>query len=457
MDRFRCSCWALTACFVAAWVLGVLAVSGAQADDGKRVVVRTFEGPRSAKVRDSVVESLSSEAEVVPSKDVQRAADKLSADPDSADGRVAIARELEIDAWVEGRVAKKGRNWTVTLSVASGADGEASEAGTVSARDPVALSRKAGSRAWDELSGAIGQASRPEPEREVVAKKAEPEPEEEPEEAVAKAEPEEDEPQEDEPQEDEPEGDDGELPMALGIELGLGGFTRDFEYRENLSALPTYDIGAPPFGRLALQWFPAAHFQDDALAHIGLRAEGQMAFGLSSGLADGNGGEFTTSSHLLEVGVRVRLPLGMFQVGGDVSYGMHKYAIDSASSAGGEIDPGIPAVDYAYVRLHVDVTAALGDNASIALGGGLLPLLGSGEVETWFPRSGGLAIEGNVTFAYGLFSSLDLMLSLTARRYAITLDPTVDDVNAGMRIAAGMVDQYVTGQLGLRFRLGGTP
>jgi hypothetical protein len=125
--------------------------------------------------------------------------------------------------------------------------------------------------------------------------------------------------------------------------------------------------------------------------------------------------------------------------------------------AGIEDDPGVPSVSYSYVRLHADIGVSLGDSASLALGGGVLPLLGVGEVEDWFPQAGGLALEGNVTFAYALSSVLDLMATFNARRYAVTFDPTVADVNAGQRIAAGMVDQYVAGQLGLRFRLGGKP
>jgi hypothetical protein len=66
-------------------------------------------------------------------------------------------------------------------------------------------------------------------------------------------------------------------------------------------------------------------------------------------------------------------------------------------------------------------------------------------------------MEGDVNFAYELFSSFDLVASIGARRYAVTIDPTVQDVTARRPIAAGLVDQYVAGQLGLRFRLGGTP
>jgi hypothetical protein len=210
---------------------------------------------------------------------------------------------------------------------------------------------------------------------------------------------------------------------------------------------------------VGLQWFPGAHVTNEGVAaNIGLRAQGQMAFGLSSGLESGGSEEFSTTSTLLELGVRGRLPLDSLQLGADISYGSHTYKIDSTTNAmGDEVDPGIPSASYGYLRFHIDASLALGDKASVGVGFGLLPLLALGEIETWFPQAGGLAMEGDVNFAYELFSSFDLVASIGARRYAVTIDPTVQDVNMGRPIAAGLVDQYIAGQLGLRFRLGGTP
>jgi len=415
----------------------------------KRAAVLSFEGPRAAKLRDSVIESIGGEVTVVPNKEVQGAASRLGADLSSSDGRVDVARELEIDVWIEGRVDKAGRNWVLVLSAASGSSGESAEVAEITAKDPKKLANRVSSKAYSELSSAIAQSERPE-------KKAEPEPvaakEDEPE--VVPEEEDEPEPVADQAEdEDAPADDDGELPMALAIEIGAGGFSRDFEYRENLSSLPVYDIAAPPIGWVGLQWFPVAHFDDSALAHIGLRAQGQMAFGLSSGLEAGGDEEFSTTSTLIEVGLRGRLPLGGLQLGADISYGSHTYKIDSA----GATDPGVPSASYGYLKFHIDASLALGDSASLGVGFGLLPLLALGEIETWFPQAGGLAMEGDVHFAYELFSSFDLVASIGARRYAVTIDPTVEDVNAERPIAAGLVDQYIAGQLGLRFRLGGTP
>lgn len=423
-------------------------VPGRALAQDKRAAVMSFEGPRAAKLRTAVVQSLGGELTVVPSKEVEAKAGQLGADLKTAEGKVAVARELQIDVYVGGRVDKAGRNWVLVLSAASGDSGDASEVSELNAKDANKLAALARRKAASELASAIAQASRPEKEaaKPVVAPEPEAEPEPEPE-PVAE--------QPEEAPQEEPR--DEKLPMALALELGAGGFSRDYEYRENLSSLPVYDIAAPPIAYVSLQWFPAAHFSSDAIAHIGLRARGQLAFGLSSGLESGGDQEFDTSSSLIEVGVRGRLPLGALQLAADVSYGSHTYAIEPADGPTGPIASGIPSVSYGYLRFHLDASLALGDSASLGLGFGILPVLGLGEVEEWFPQAGGLAMEGDVTFAYALFSSLDVVASIGARRYAITIDPTVQDVNNNRPIAAGFVDQYVFGQLGLRLRLGGTP
>jgi len=232
----------------------------------KRAAVLSFEGPRAAKVRDSVIESIGGEVTVVPNKEVQSAASRLGADLSESDGRVDVARELEIDVWIEGRVDKAGRNWVLVLSAASGSSGESAEVAEITAKDPKKLANRVSAKAYSELSSVIAQSERPEkkaePEPVVAEKEDEPEPvpeeeEQEPEPVAAQAD------------EDELPDDDEELPTALTIAIGAGGFSRDFEYRKNLSTLPVYDIAAPPLGWVGLQWFPVAHFDDGALAHLG--------------------------------------------------------------------------------------------------------------------------------------------------------------------------------------------
>jgi hypothetical protein len=132
--------------------------------DSKRAAVLSFEGPRSAMMRDAVVESVSDEVEVVPNKEVQGAASRLGADLSSSDGKIAVARELEIDVWIEGRVDRAGKNWVLVLSAASGRSGDAAEVGELTAKDPKKLSNRAKSKALNELSSAIAQSERPEKE-----------------------------------------------------------------------------------------------------------------------------------------------------------------------------------------------------------------------------------------------------------------------------------------------------
>jgi hypothetical protein len=117
-------------CFAAVWLFA----QGALAQQ-PRVVVLEFDGPVAKRVRASVVKVLmKQDVELVASDDALDKAGSLGADLGSAAGRAAVARELEIAAFVTGEVTKKGRRFVATLTVYQGdggdSVGEASISGT---------------------------------------------------------------------------------------------------------------------------------------------------------------------------------------------------------------------------------------------------------------------------------------------------------------------------------------
>ena len=236
----------------------------------------------------------------------------------------------------------------------------------------------------------------------------------------------------------------------------MAGFSRVLEYRENIDRLPGYDIALPPALRGLVIWYPAAHFTGGVPAHIGLRLHGQYAFGLSSKVEHGDGPEFSTSSMLLEVGLRGRIPVDPFEVGLSLSYGMHDYGVDAAKQNGVAIDPGIPSTGYRYLHAGLELRMQLG-GLGLAFGGALMPLLDVGDVQKWFPHASGIGIEGNAEIGYALGDSFDLFAMLSARRYAVSFDPKVADIEAGRALVGGMVDRYLHALIGVRFVPGRKP
>ena len=448
------SCAALLAGFSAVMVLSF--ASNANADE-PRVGVLSFTGPGAGKVRGSIVAALRENgATVVDAGELRSTADRLGADLSDPGQRSDVSRMHRVDAFVEGKVERERGQQVLTLTITNGADGETLETNSLSARKAPALVRMARKNGWQLIEPSLQRAHRAEaaaeaePEPVAVAEtKATPEPEDE-------AEAEEEEDDEDEAGDEAEPEDDGERPSPLRLELGLAGLSRVLEYRENIDRLPGYDIALPPAVRGLVVWYPAAHFTSGFAAHLGLRLHGQYAFGLSSAVKDSNGPDFSTSSHLFEVGLRARVPLDSFEVGASVSYGTHGYSLDAAKQAGIEVDPGVPSVGYSYVHLGAELRMQLGA-LGMGLGGAVLPVLGVGDLEDWFPRASGLGLEGSLDIGYAVADTFDLFALLSARRYAVTFDPKVEDVSAGRPLAGGAVDRYLHVMLGLRFVPGRTP
>ncbi len=92
-----------------------------------RVVVQAFRGPRAGQIRGHVVAALSNEGsiEVVPRSEVQAAAQELGFSPGSLteEGYTAVAQQLNVSAFIRGRVSRRRRRWSATAVVINGADG----------------------------------------------------------------------------------------------------------------------------------------------------------------------------------------------------------------------------------------------------------------------------------------------------------------------------------------------
>jgi hypothetical protein len=429
--------------------------ASAHADD-TRVGVLSFSGPGAGKVRGALVAAIKEHATVVDAGDLRAAAEQLGSDLSEPAQRTDVSRMHGVDAFIEGKVERDRGEHVVTLTITNGADGETLDVASLGARKVPVLVRLVRRNGWSSVEPSLQRARRaegaaeptPEPAA-AVEEERKPEPEAEAEED------EEEEDDDDEGDEAEPD-DDGQRPTPLRLELGLAGFSRVLEYRENIDDLPGYEIALPPALRALLLWYPAAHFSDGVPAHLGLRVHGQYAFGISSAIEGGGGPDFSTSSFLLELGLSGRIPFDEFEVGLSFSYGMHDYALKAAEQSGFEIDPGVPSTGYRYLHAGLELRMQLGD-FGLAVGGAALPLLSVGDVEDWFPRASGMGLEGSAEVGYSVGSSVDVFALLAARRYAVTFDPKVEDVTMGRRLAGGMVDRYLHVMAGVRFVPGRQP
>lgn len=171
----------------------------------KRVVVLPFSGPGGTRARSGVIKGLKKKAIILPLKKYTRTAKRLGVSAGSSSGMVATCSKVKCDAVIKGKVKRKRRRYSVTVSVFSGGTGKligrragrargarrTARVGVSLGRKSLALVRKGGfkrggakpaGRSWEEEEDSYA----PEPKEPAVAAaepSTEPEPASEPEEA----------------------------------------------------------------------------------------------------------------------------------------------------------------------------------------------------------------------------------------------------------------------------------
>ena len=452
----RATCWWLAA----AVVLCSPQLAVAKPAPKERVVVRSFSGPTAARVRAAVVQALgkSKRYEMVPSDRADDAAQELGADLSTDAGRAAVARRLELSGFVSGTIAKKGRQFVLTLEVYGGASGTMTEDRTFRGRKPAALVGVVKRRLQADLRrkplqlGAPEAEPEPEPEPEPSVVESEPEPEAEPE-PVAEQEPAaaDDEPEDDAEQEPEPSGEDAEHATVLELGLGVRFMTRSFTYEQPQTHLPEHSIAFTPAGQGQVRWYPAAHFTQGFASHLGLEAYGRL---MATVEATDGPSVYQTKSHAFGVNLRGRIPLWPSGIGLHAGWGAHDIEVTDSQFGG---DPEVPSVAYSFLRLGADARIALSSDFALSLRASYLVLLGFGELaeETWFPDASGSGIEAQLGAGYALVGPLWIELDLGLLRYFLSMnvEPADPSAAATQRVAEGASDQLLFATLGLSLRL----
>ena len=445
---------------VALLVVG-LANGASAASAQTRVVVGEITGQGGSGVRAAVVRALQAQDEValVNSSAVSQVESRMGIQAKGG-ARVDISRELGVAAWIEGEVGKSRRGFDVTLVVINGATGETMTVMSYEAKKSRALASLAQESVWTDLGALIMSAQAPapayrpapaparqQPLQPVQAAASEEEAEAEEEEAEAE--------EESEPEDEPSQGDDGEGPSPLDVGIGMVGLSRSLEYNDDLTGLTTYHLDLGPAIALQARWYPGAHFADGVAANIGLDLRGRLMFAVDSALDAMGLGEasYPTSSRALGIGVRGRLPIDDHELAAVIGYAAQNFEVEPTKTERGELDSGIPGASYSLLRLGVEARLAFG-KVHVGAAAAFLPVLGSGELEDWFPHSSALGLEGELSVGYALSPAFELAASFGMQRIALSMNPEIGDVDAGRAIAGGATDEMLYGSVGARFFVG---
>ncbi|MDD9943137.1 MAG: hypothetical protein OXU20_19000 [Myxococcales bacterium] len=437
------------------WALGCLLCLatgsiGASAHAQPRVVVLDFDGPKAKRMRSQVVKALAAQQtlEFVPKADAYDAASQAGVDISTAEGRAVVAEELLLSALVSGYSSKSGRRIELNVLVFEGSSGE--EVGGANFRGNARqIGQRIKRRLWGELSDSLTSAQAPEPQQV----------EEEPtEEAVEEAPWEQDESppaalpeeQEDEEEASDEDSDEASEWPALELSAGMRFMSRSFSYQDFVLQLADYWLPPYPAAQGQLRWYPAAHFTDGFLAHLGLDLAYTHVLSPSS---ERDGLTFGSTASALRIGARGRLPLGRHELALAVGYAAQSFRVDDAQDG---TDPGLPAVSYSFLRmgpeLRVGITDAIYVHAEVAY----LLALGFGEIasDSWFPNTSGMGIDVGLRVSWRLLSLLEVYGGASFRQVGMTFDPQPADRGAVLgRVAGGATDRYITPEFGVTLRL----
>jgi hypothetical protein len=408
-----------------------------------RVVVHELDGPFAGKVREAVVAELRDHSiEVVEPGEADSAASAASADLATDAGRVKVARELQVAAFVRGETERAGSSRArVKLALYSGQDGSQLVDTSFAAPKPK-LSKLAATRMWKAFGPALQVARAPSTEPEPVAKaELAPQP-------IAEArEPAMHEPDEDpavDSEDDDAQGDTSPLDLSFGARVG----TRRFTYNDAFPGLRGYKLGLSPNLALQLRWYPAAHVTGGFAANVGLELRGEMLLGVSS--KNSAGDEFDTSSSELGLGLRLRFPIARGSEWAAVlGYGRRTFTLGKSGGAGA----GVPNVGYGFLRVGADLRLALVAPVALLARAAFLPGLAQGPIaaDAWFPHASGHGVEGELGAGVRIADGFEAQAMFVVQRFFMSFEPRINDravQNAG-RVAGGALDQYLAGRVAL--------
>jgi hypothetical protein len=435
----------------AAWLIALLTCGFAStAFAQSRVVVRPFSGPGAARARQAVIDSLSDQKSVALLKDgdVKSTATNLGADLGTGAGRVTVARSLAISAYIEGQSRKRGRNVEVEIKVYEGRTGSMLQSTTVSAPQ-AKLPGKVRDRFVRDLGLTVAHAEAPEPE-------APPPVEPEPQPQIAAEPSEEPQPiasdEEAEEEEDQGKPDDAARLPALELDATIPLLLRQFRYSDALIRLPEHTLALTPAIRIGARWYPGAHFTHGVIANIGLDAYGQVMWPVKA-TAEGTTTSFKTSSTAFGIGLRFRVPVGQHQLGFIAGYGQQGL---SFADADGGIPPAVPDVKYGFIRLGADARLKLSDALTLKLAAAFLLVQGYGQLgeDDWYPHISGNGVEGALGVGYALSDLFEVNAGFGLTRFFMSINPELTDegVQDNLRVAGGVVDQYMAILLGVTLR-----
>jgi hypothetical protein len=251
----------------------------------------------------------------------------------------------------------------------------------------------------------------------------------------------------------------------LEVIVGGRGYNRDFRYTGvrrytdlDGTELHPYKLPLGPALLAMLRFYPGALFRDDAWSHIGISAG--YEFGIAT-TTDYQGTALSTSSGAWQVGLRGRLPIATHELGIFAEYGAHTFVMKGDEvSAPGRPYAVVPDEKFTFIRTGIDAQFRFG---KVLLGAHVAPRFMRSLAEldlggVWFPGATGSGIDAGIMGGYDVLSFLSIVGGADFLRYGFDFNgmPPCEFQERRCVVAGGATDTYISGWLGVMFRLDGS-
>jgi len=464
MTKTRAAIVALSSVVAIAGLCGLQ--DDASAAGKAHVGVLSLRGAGEGVVRAKISAALKANGfQVVGSEQLESSASSLGVSLDSDKGLLAVARELNVSAFVGGELSKK----KATLTVRNGADGSVLGDDSFAGTNPKKIAAAVGSTFWRQLGPAVRQGKPPSgaKTKAVIAEEAPP-PEEAADEAPERAPPPAEEkprkksrrvaeaaepeaaavpaPEADvsrsraKPAEPEESGPEGTLP-ALTLGIGAAGMNRSLSWHQDMSnTLAPYTLPAGPQAAVWLEAYPAAFSTAGFASRIGVFGEFNQGFGVNS-TANGGTTKLTTAFQDFLAGAKLRWPVNIFAPYLSAAYGAQSFKLTTQAGT----RPMIPSVAYKFIRIGIGSRADITPQLSADLGFAFMLLTdagkNAGEIKssTYFPGTTGNAIDIGASMAYRFTKIIGARVGVDFRQYGLSANPS----SGATLVAGGATDRYI--------------
>ncbi|MBL4632434.1 MAG: hypothetical protein JKY56_01105 [Kofleriaceae bacterium] len=234
---------------------------------------------------------------------------------------------------------------------------------------------------------------------------------------------------------------------SLTMTFGVGVFHRSLSFREDLfSQINGYEVPAAPVFQMQTKWFPSKELGlGNFFQHLGIGVEYEAPLGLDS--TGTNDASFPTRAFAWNLSLQGRFALGGWAVGVHTGYGVRSFQVDD--NAEGMRRPEIPNVEYEQLFAGASMRSPRFGPIGVSVQGGYNLILDSGAISgaDWFPNSTANGGYARLGVDYSLSSVVAVYMATSVVQQGFDLGPEPGDD----KIAAGAIDRYITGTLGLRY------